>query len=51
MVNIKNERTSDPDERLSAVLEIAADFERRLSPQKRASMSTAPLHDERGMPA
>lgn len=44
-------RTASPDAGLSAVLEIAGDFERRLSPQERASMSTDQLYDERGMPA
>lgn len=44
-------QTSGPGDRLSAVLDIAQDFERRLSPEDRRSMSTEPLYDERGLPA
>lgn len=44
-------QTPGPDERLSAVLDIAEDFERRLSPENRKAMSTEQLYDERGLPA
>jgi antitoxin VapB len=45
------ERPSKSGERLAAALEIAADFERRLSAEDRKRLSSDELYDERGLPA
>lgn len=42
---------ADSNDRLASVLEIAADFDRRLSPEQRAQLSTDQLYDDRGLPA
>ncbi len=43
------ERTSDPGDRVAAALDIAADFDRRLSAEDRARLSTDLLYDDRGL--
>jgi len=43
------ERPSKSDERLAAALEIAADFEQRLSAEDRKRLSSDELYDERGL--
>ncbi len=45
------ERLPDPGERVDAALAIATDFERRLSAEQRARLSTAGLYDDGGLPA
>lgn len=45
------EHRSDPSDRLAAALDIAADFDRRLSAEDRARLSTDLLYDDRGLPA
>nr|MBA3309337.1 type II toxin-antitoxin system VapB family antitoxin [Nocardioidaceae bacterium] len=45
------ERPSSCDDRLTKALDIAADFDRRLSAAERTRMSTVGLYDDRGLPA
>jgi len=45
------DRPANSGERLAAALEIATDFERRLSAEDRKRLSSDGLYDERGLPA
>lgn len=45
------EAGSAPSDRVNAALDIAADFERRLSATDRERLSTDGLYDDRGLPA